>query len=438
MTYIDGLPEFLDCDGTLSLCVCGSSAFIRCARFMARIRLPHGEIDWLVERLPMKAEVWGSIYDLPRYINLFGSMSDLWVSETNHVVVEILSTECGGMNVSARHSVTGNQLWESFVPIPDAADWAEPAPAWPGAQTEEIHGFIAKDPSHLIVCLFRETRRARIYTRTFEVTTVPPYACQTDAIRLNPSTGQPVWRGEFRDVPIGIIERQSFSGVWSNSPRIGEIDFESGANTILHELPHSLGWPVRDGCCVAVPWHSKSEVGVDWVDKDGARVRKGAWPQPRVAKTYLHRTEAGLGMQTNDQTFWWLGDESLPGWSVRAKPYIYRVHRAPDTNVFLGTDGNGGRLLALDANSGQETLALKPALGGVGHLARLPGHDILASTFRVSRSYSVLSRVLVLSMKDRSYNLDRECYLVLGTWEHGVICRVGKQGERLAVIDIRS
>jgi hypothetical protein len=435
-TYIDGLPAILDSDGTLSLCVSGPSAFVRCARFIARISLPSGNIDWLVERSPTR--MTDSVYRLTRKIDLFGSGYELWVSEQNHIVAELIPTECGAMNIAALHAATGTRLWEQFVAIPDAADWAEATPAWPGAQTEEIDAFIAKDPNRLVVCMARQTRRSGIYTPTYEVTTLPPYACQTDATRLDLSTGNPMWRADFQDVHVGIIERQSFTGIWSRSPRLGVINFESGTNTIVHELPHSLGWPVRDGLDVAVPWHSKGEVGIEWIDERGRRVRNGAWRQPRVVQTYVHPTEAGLGMQTNDQSFWWLGRECLPAWSVRAKPYIYRVRRAPDTDVFIGTDGNGGRLLALDAHSGRETLNLKPVLGGVGDLAKTHGHKVLVSAFRVSRSYSSPPRLLVLSMSDRRHRLDHECSLLLGTWEHGVICRAGRDGERIAIIDIRS
>ncbi len=357
MAHIDGLPDFRDCSGTLSVCVCGQSAFIRCARFIARIDLPSGEIDWLVERSPTK--VIESTYRSPRYINLFGSGSEIWASDADRIVAELISTECGGMNVSARDAATGRQLWEHFVPTPRAAEWAEPTPAWPGAQTEEIYGFIAKDTRRLIVCLARNSRRSGFSCPAHGISVLsrPPYSCQTDAICFHLSTGKPIWRAEFQDVSVGIIERRSFTGIWSKSPRLGVIDFESGTNSILVELPHAIWLASRTmEPIIAVSWHANGEVGVDWFDQRGCRLRGGSWRQPRVHHTYLHPTEAGLGMQTNDQTFWWLDEECQPLWNVRAKPYIYRVHRSPDTDVFIGTDGNGGRLLALDARSGRETL----------------------------------------------------------------------------------
>jgi hypothetical protein len=189
---------------------------------------------------------------------------------------------------------------------------------------------------------------------------------------------------------------------------------------------------------VVVPWHSKGEAGVEWIDKSGSRARFGAWRAPKVAKTCLHATQAGLGLQTDDQTLWWLGEENAPKWNVKAKPYIYRVQHGPGTDVFIGTDGNGGRLLGFSELSGEETLNFRPVSGGVGDLCRVPANDVLVASVRKSRSYSIAPRLLVLSMSDRSYNLEKECYVILGTWEHGVVCRVGSRGERLAIVDIRS
>lgn len=251
-------------------------------------------------------------------------------------------------------------------------------------------------------------------------------------------TGKIVWHGVFRNVRVGIIERSSFTGIWSHSPWLGLLDFETGTNVTLYESPNVLGWPVRVGAVLAVPWHSKREVGVDWIDDRGGQIRKGAWRQSRVRSTILHATESGLALQTNDQMLWWLGTGNVPLWTIRAKPYIYRVHCSRASNVFVGTDGNGGRLVGLDQVSGRETLNLKPALGGVGDLAKVPGHDVLVATFSTSRSDSTPARLLVLPMRDRHHNLDNQCRGLVGTWEHGAVCLAGKHGERLAVVDIRS
>ena len=105
----------------------------------------------------------------------------------------------------------------------------------------------------------------------------------------------------------------------------------------------------------------------------------------RVSATYLHQTDAGFAVQINDQTLCWLGKEDVPLWSIRAKPYIYRVHCCPSTDVFVGTDGRGGCLRAFDPTSGEETLNVKPPLGGAGTLAKIPAHQMLVAKFWTSR-----------------------------------------------------
>jgi hypothetical protein len=254
---------------------------------------------------------------------------------------------------------------------------------------------------------------------------------------LDACTGAPVWRETFSDVVVGILERRSFAGVWSSGQRVGALDFETGTNRVLHEYKRALGWPVQDAAEVAVPWHSDGEVGISWLDERGNPTREARWHQQRVNATSLHCTDAGLALQINDQTLSWLGREKVPSWSVRAKPYIYQVHCCPFADVFVGTDGRGGRLLAFDPASGEQTLNLKPPLGGAGTLAKVPAHEVLVAKFWTSRRDSVAGKLLVLSMRDQSHRLDCECRELVGTWQHGAVCVAGKNGERLAIVDVQ-
>lgn len=262
-------------------------------------------------------------------------------------------------------------------------------------------------------------------------------ACQLDATRLDAFTGAPLWRESFPDVVVGILERRSFTSIWSGRQRVGVLDFETGTNRVLHQYEHALGWPVHDGSQVAVPWYSDGEVGISWLDECGNPARQASWQQQRVHATRLHRTEGGLALRINDQTLCWLGKDVVPFWSIRAKPYIYRVHCCPSADVFVGTDGRGGRLLAFDPASGKETLNVKPTLGGAGTLAKVPAHDVLVAKLWTSRRDSVSGSLFVLSMRDRSHRLKSPCRELLGTWQNGAVCVAGKSGERLAIVDIR-
>jgi hypothetical protein len=41
-------------------------------------------------------------------------------------------------------------------------------------------------------------------------------------------------------------------------------------------------------------------------------------------------------------------------------------------------------------------------------------------------------------MDDLKHRLDYECQQLVGTWQHGAVCRVGKNFERLAIVDLRN
>lgn len=434
LRLVDGLPTLKE-PWDLKLRTRGLSAYVHSPEFLARFSLESAQVDWLVERSPAQ---WAeSTWKLPRRIEFVDA--DLWISQIDDVVAETLPTEAGEVIVSAREARTGEVLWERFIPIPEAADWAEPSPAWPGAQTEEIHPFFGDDPRRLVFCLFRETRRhSLVYPlKGIEVRSLPPYGCQTDAVRFDPLSGADLWDGNFPGVHVGILGRDSFTGAWSHGSQLGVLDFETGINTTLFESSHALGWPARVDRLLAVPWHADKEVGVDWIDGRGARVRQGKWDCSRVRHTQLHSTQAGLALQTNDQTLWWLGDDEIPNWQIRAKPYIYNVHGLPATDIFVGTDGQGGRMLAFDQATGNETLNLKPPCGGAGTFVALPGHDVLMGKFWTAKRDGISGRVCVISMHDRTHKLSHDCAAPIGAWQHGIVCITGRNAERLGVVDLR-
>jgi hypothetical protein len=342
------------------------------------------------------------------------------------------------VTVAARDGASGRTLWQRTYPPPEAAEWAERTPAWPGAQTEEIDAFLADDPDNLVLGLMRQSRRSLVGGHGVEVLTLPPYACQTDATRFDPLSGEVIWQASFPGVPVPLLAREAFTGLWSRRGRAGRIDLSSGANTLLSESPHHFGWPVRVGSAIAVPWHASSRVGVEWLDEAGGRLRAVAWPLRGVNRTVLHPIRAGVVLQTNEQRLWLLADDDAPLWDVRVKPYTYRVFQATSSAVFVGTDGKGGRLLGFDLASAEEVLNLRPAIGGAGDLTMVPGHEALLCPFSVSRSYRQPARLLVLSMRTLHHRLDDECGQLLGTWEHGAVCLGRHDGAQVAVFDLRS
>jgi hypothetical protein len=417
-TYFDFIPGFDDSESHLEVQTHDCVAFLRSSGCLTRIDLAAGHVDWLVERSLDENDDTG----VPLSQGILFSGKELWVSPDGKVVAELVPGEDGGLVVAARNALDGRPTWKHSIPVIAHA-------------TVFFTPFFAADTTRLVVCLFRESRR--VAAREGGSKPVP-YECQTDAIRLDPLTGQVCWSGSFPGLPIGIMQRESFTGIWSCGTELGRLDFENGSNMVLHQSSSVLGDPVPCGVGLAVSWHSQKEIGVEWFDESGRLIRSSRFSHPKVHSTRLHNTGAGLALQANDAaTLWWYGDEDRPLWSVRAKPYIYRVCRSAGTDVFVGTDGMGGRVFGFDPQTGQETLNLKPALGGVGSLSPVDEHSLLVASFRTSKSYSRAPSLLLLSTIDRSHQVAYECELLVGTWKHGAICRVGERNERLAIIDVR-
>lgn len=181
----------------------------------------------------------------------------------------------------------------------------------------------------------------------------------------------------------------------------------------------------------------RSDVGVQWFNAQGNCIREGKFDLRGVKSIQLHATSGGLGLQTNDQYFWWLGTGTQPLWNVRVKPYIYKVFSEPGGPVFVGTDGNGGRLYGFEAATGREILNLKPAQGGVATLSKVSGHPVLVDDIRTTKNYAHPLRLLIVNMNDCTSQCDIPCHSLVGTWQHGAVCRVGVDGSKLGIVDVR-
>lgn len=159
---INGLPGLGDVNSTLSLRVQGVSAYVRTPRFLARIALETGSVDWLVERPLAK---WDDT-TLRRMRTVHVSGRDLWSSADNRFVAEVLPATDGALLVSCQQAETGQRLWEERIAMPGAEEWSEP---WPEAgplanpvllgMVEPVSAFVADNPETLVVCLLHESRR---------------------------------------------------------------------------------------------------------------------------------------------------------------------------------------------------------------------------------------------------------------------------------------
>lgn len=437
LTPIAGLPDPPnELFSSLAIRTFQDTAFIRYSTYIARVNLVSGQVEWILKREPQDTTRWRVLNRRIR-CSFDGNFR---LAKSGEALVEIQATESGGVQATAWSAATGAVLWVRRFPVPEAAPWAEKTPAWSQAETEEIHAFLADDTEKVVLGFARHTRRSMGWSPTINVDWIPPFACQLDMTGLDPLTGTQVWQDSYPDVTVGIVHRGRFCGEWSHDGRMGVIDLESGSNRVLFQSPHSLGWPTRDSRDFVVSWHAKAEVGVTWISERGEIVRTGAWLVKKVRFTHLHQTGNGLALQTNDQNLHWLGCGSTPLWSIRAKPYIYSVHHASGANVYVATDGNGGRLLGFDVRTGAETLNLKQKLGGFGAIIEM-GDGVFVHGWTDSPSYSVTSRLFVLAMKSGRFEICDTRLAPFAAWRNGVIGCIWKnavrQGGEIAIADLR-
>lgn len=408
VTLLNDLPGMGHANCRVDLVANGAKGFVRTSDCVARLDLESGRVEWLIERsAPI---IW---------------RCDSWISPDGAWIAEIVSGERRKVTVCLRSGETGCLIWERSFPCADP-----------------MNAFFSADSQMLVVCRSRQTGVASLleYAQGDTVSVVSPHHSGTAATRLDLVSGAEFWSDLYQNLLVRDLERPRFTGLWARSPQLGFLNLETGMNQILHQSPNEIGdSPVRVGKGFAFSWHSKTELGVDWLDEQGQRLHSCVIPCAKVRTSRLMDSGAGLALNINDaERMWWLGEGHQPLWDIRAKPYIYRVHRLTGTDVFVGTDGNGGRLFGFDSTTGAATLNLKPALGGVGDLSKVAEHRALVCSFRISKSYSKPPRLLILSMDDLKHRLDYECQQLVGTWQHGAVCRVGKNFERLAIIDLRN
>jgi hypothetical protein len=149
----------------------------------------------------------------------------------------------------------------------------------------------------------------------------------------------------------------------------------------------------------------------------------------------LHSVGAGLALQINDQGLCWLGHGTEPLWEARCKPYIYHVYHGANGDIYVGTDGNGGRLLGFDSATGEEILNLKPSSGGFGSLVSLKELGLLVTPFSAKSRQGGL---LILNTSNRSQQVIPGVYAIIGHWSRGVLCRFGAKLDKLAIVDLES
>ncbi len=437
----DALPTFdenLTLDkvlGDLEVATAGSYCLIRKSDFLALCSLKTGEVNWCESR---SAPHGNSDPSRDTFCDLLLWGTKLWIGLLEKVVAEIFYHQPDSVKLVARCLETGKILWQHIYHRPPLEPWAEKEPAWPGAPQEETYVFLARSENNLVLCVHRRTRSVRITTSEFTVSHTPPFQCQTDLYSFEPTSGAIRWSTVQLGLKLNILEAKDFQGLWANEGQAGWIDFDSGKVNIIDREADCFGTPTiyrNDGY---FPWFNKKSKRIgyfrtnermephcdhSWIEK-GVREIKG-WP-----------TSDGVAIQINDQKITWTtaGDRI---WEQRAKPYVYRVFATSVSDVFVATDGAGGRLLGFDRTHGQETFSFRPVLGGLGHTYFFEEAQIAVASVAMKKSHWVPSRLLRLSTDSKTTDFVASCWMILSRWSHGVVFLSGEKERRLSVLDLQ-
>lgn len=305
----------------------------------------------------------------PRAIRAGGR--PLWVG--GDVVVQLLDAE-DGVALVAHDVPSGRERWRRTIPTPPPASFAEVAPAWDGAQTEELTGFLGAGDV-LALAIARTSRR----TTRWPDHPAPELRAQLDLARLDPSDGRALWESSFPDVRVPLLEQRRFSGWHVAGRRLAVVDWATGAARAFAELDGEPGWPRRVGRHVLVPLRRRGAIAVERFDaRTGARKGRAEWRRNGVRELRIHDAGGAAALQVNDQLVSPLGDDLAPRWELRAQPYVYGVAAAPSGPVVVATSGNGGGVYAVARASG-EVLREVRIPGGAWDAVRVDGTALVAA-----------------------------------------------------------
>jgi hypothetical protein len=438
----DSLPPFdesLTRDeilGDLEVVTAGDHCLVRKTSFLALCSLKTGEVNWCVTRNapdgyrdPSKTVFSNSLF-----------CTKLWIGLNDQVVAEVFYDNPESARLVARCMRTSKILWEYVHRRPPLASWAEEKPAWPGAPQEEIYVFLTRSENNLVLCLHRRTRRSRMWTPELKVwESPPPFQCQTDLFSFEPTSGAIRWSKVQIGLRLDLLEWNNFKGVWVNDRQAGWLDLDSGVVCTIEKGGCCFGMPTVYGKFGYFPWFDKKSKSIGYfranqrmeVDCDYSWNEKGvrdikAWP-----------SSSGVALQVNDQKVIWTNTGERV-WEQRAKPYVYNVFATDDSDIFVATDGAGGRLLGFDRADGHETLNFKPVFCGLGHSHFFEEAQIAVASVAMKKSHWVPSKLLIFNTETKSMDFVSSCWNILAPWSRGVVFVSGEKDRRIAFLDLNS
>ncbi len=318
------------------LCV-GDQLFIQHQASFLAISLARREVAWSFSQVTAPP---ASFFQVPRRLRTSGRR--IWVG--GECVVHLFDT-ADGVRVQACDRGSGQVRWHRDFVTPSPLPWTEAAPAWPGAETEELGVFLAGGNA-LIVAIERSSRRR--YQTTHPL---PPLHSRLELTRLSPASGEVLWTAAIDEPNLPMIEKRDLQLVSRAGDHLVSVDVADGALRTHGAARAGRGWPRPLANGIVAPWQARGRIGLDAFS--GAESRSVEWRRPGVKTTVLHALDDLILFQVNESILSALGDDLRPLWEARVTTFIWGVASIAGGPIFVATCGAGGGLYVVERASGK-------------------------------------------------------------------------------------
>lgn len=276
-------------------------------------------------------------------------------------------------------------------------------------------------------------------TSEFTVFETPPFQSQTELYSFEPTTGALRWSKVQIGLRLSLPEWKDFQGLWVNDGQAGWLDLDSGVVYAIERGSCCFGMPAMYGKLGYFPWFDKRSKRIGYIRANQQMEVDCdySWNEKSVRDIRAWPTSCGVALQINDQkVIWTSANERL--WEQRAKPYVYNAFATDDSDIFVATDGAGGRLLGFNRIDGHETLNFKPAFCGLGHSHFFEEAQVAVASVAMKRSHWVPSKLLIFNTKTKSMDFVSSCWDILARWSRGVVFVSGEKDRRIAFLDLNA
>lgn len=255
----------------------------------------------------------------------------------------------------------------------------------------------------------------------------------THLIGLNVESGRIMWDLAIEHERAIVDQHHDFSGHWVREGQLESVNPADGSVTVtalgLHAGVRCDPAQVVEGD-VFVPWFWKGKRGLVRV-RDGVVIDGFDWAD---------KEQPGRVVDAGGRLYW-SGNRTVrplgPGgaWAYKPGSYVYGVEGVPGGPLWVLSDGAGGALDRLDADSGDLESRFRPPRRGVGSYMRVGDSDVLAISVLRTRSERSGDVMLVDMRSGETAWLGQPALLAARRRAGGYVWIVHPDGLQLVAID---